>query len=797
MATIAPSARRAVVDSIDAEVLTDLAELAALAGGAPWGGVFLMDSDGARRGCEHGDVFPLGLPPFEGTPCGLVLDAGAPVVIADAEVDGRFNDLADLTGLWSYAGVPVVEDGALIGTACVAWKAPLEGPVDDVVSALERIASQVPRRLELHRTQAALRTIVATLPDGLLLQDADGTTLMTNPAFSRMLELPGPEQLEGLDRDTMRELIARSPVGAQRLLERSAEVYASGHAIVGLDIELDNGRTLEWDFLPVEGAGGDARRVWHIRDVTARRAAERRAAFSEQRFQTLADAGSPTTAVYQLGPDGQPVFLDELSRELFNVANIGPDDAPDTWTRTLHPDDVDRVAANWAGCFERQAHYSDQYRVFSNGRIRHIVAEGAPIHDADGAFAGFVGTLHDVTDQLESARARAHSEQLARHEHQRLSDLVAGSPEPILSIGPDGRIAGMNPAALQTFGMTRQEAVGKPLTDLVAGADRAFLRSAVEEALEGGERPAALEVLACGARPRMFLSQLVLIPMRRMPVEERNAVVLTAIFRDVSDQHRAQLEHLKRLETERTARQAAEDAQAVLEERLEELHAVTRAKDTFVSMISHELRTPLTAIRAFAGFLDDDGLGDESPVAVIERNVERLERIVGDLLEVKAGIDPAVLHLEEFDLRRLARHEVASHAPSAQETGVVLTALDGPPVMVCGDAGRIGQVIGTLVDNALKFTPAGEQVVVDAQARDGAVVLEVRDTGCGIAPEELPRVFERFYQGSAGRSLAKGSGLGLSIALLIADAHGGQMDVSSRPGEGTTFTMTLPPAFEE
>src|SRR3954452_12572058 len=98
MATIAPPARRAVVDTIDAEVLTDLAELAALAGGAPWGGVFLMDSDGARRGREHGNVFAAGLPPFEGTPCELVLDAGAPVVIDDAEADGRFRDLAEITG---------------------------------------------------------------------------------------------------------------------------------------------------------------------------------------------------------------------------------------------------------------------------------------------------------------------------------------------------------------------------------------------------------------------------------------------------------------------------------------------------------------------------------------------------------------------------------------------------------------------------------------------------------------------------------------------------------------------------
>ena len=161
------------------------------------------------------------------------------------------------------------------------------------------------------------------------------------------------------------------------------------------------------------------------------------------------------------------------------------------------------------------------------------------MHDGDGAFMGFVGTMTDITDQLDAVLARDRADALARHEHQRLSDLVAGAPEPILSISADGRILGMNPAGLTTFAMTRQEAVGRPLTDLVSGADRAYLRAQVEQVLHEGHRTQPVEVLAVGARPRMFLAQIVLIPMRRLAAEGDDAVVLTAIFRDVSDHHRA------------------------------------------------------------------------------------------------------------------------------------------------------------------------------------------------------------------------------------------------------------------
>ncbi|MCW2995474.1 MAG: two-component sensor histidine kinase, partial [Conexibacter sp.] len=762
---------------------------------------------------DHGDAFPDGLPPFAGTPCELVLAGDAPVRIADAVADGRYVELSERCGLSAYAGVPILAGEELIGVVCTAWAEPLSDGREDVIAALGRIARLAPRQLESHRrllaledaaaraadASASLRTIVSSLPDGLLLQDETGRTLVTNPAFCRMLELPAPEALAGTTREELRAALAASPAGQGDILETSLGAVEEGHAVLGRRVALPTGRTLEWDYLPVRlGEGGAERRLWHLRDVTARLVAERRLVTSERRFQALTSAAPPATGVFQLGADGRALFLDELCRELFGVTdeNLAHVD----WSAAIHPEDRPRVLEAWTDATERQAHYSISYRVLARGGERRLDVEAGPMHDGEGAFAGFVGTMSDVTAQVEATRARERSEQLARHEHQRLSDLVAGSPEPILSIGLDGRIVGMNPAALSTFGMTRPEAMGRALTELVSGADRAYLRDAMEDVVHGSGRPAPLEVLAVGPRPRMFLAELVLIPMRRLASDPADGVVLTAIFRDMSDHHRAQLEHLKRLETERTARQEAEAAQAELEARLHELHAVTRAKDTFVSMISHELRTPLTSIRTFSELLREDAGAeaedDDGPAAVIVRNVERLERIVGDLLEVKGGIDPAVLHLERIDLRRLVRHEIAALRPAARAAGVELVASGGSPVMVCADPGRIGQVIGNLVDNALKFTPAGERVVVDTARREGGVVLEVSDGGVGIAAEELPRVFERFYQGSAGRALARGSGLGLSIAALVADAHGGQLDVSSRPGQGTTFTMTLPPAFE-
>jgi signal transduction histidine kinase len=148
---------------------------------------------------------------------------------------------------------------------------------------------------------------------------------------------------------------------------------------------------------------------------------------------------------------------------------------------------------------------------------------------------------------------------------------------------------------------------------------------------------------------------------------------------------------------------------------------------------------------------------------------------------------------EPLDLPALVRDAAETMRPLAEEKGLRLRVEGTGPVEVRGDAARLRQVLYNLLDNAIKYTPAGGEVEVHAGERDGAAAVTVRDTGVGIPVEHLPRVFDRFYRVDKARSREQGgTGLGLSIARSIVIAHGGTIDLESTPGGGTTCTVTLP-----
>lgn len=227
---------------------------------------------------------------------------------------------------------------------------------------------------------------------------------------------------------------------------------------------------------------------------------------------------------------------------------------------------------------------------------------------------------------------------------------------------------------------------------------------------------------------------------------------------------------------------------------------VARMKDEFVGMISHELRTPLSSILGYIELLRDDPqhpLTDEQLqfLAVAERNARRLLKLVGDLLftaQVESGQFP--LDLRQTELGPIVRASIESAAPIAEAAGVELvTELPEEPVAMRLDPVRIGQALDNLISNAVKFTPRGGRVTVGIGLPKGEAVITVRDTGLGIAPEELDRLFTRFFRAStATRNAVPGVGLGLNITKAIVIAHGGTMDVSSEEGVGTEFSMVLP-----
>jgi signal transduction histidine kinase len=229
-----------------------------------------------------------------------------------------------------------------------------------------------------------------------------------------------------------------------------------------------------------------------------------------------------------------------------------------------------------------------------------------------------------------------------------------------------------------------------------------------------------------------------------------------------------------------------------------EAEAANRLKDEFVSIVSHELRSPLTAILGWTAMLrrgDPDGSLTTRALQSIHDNASRQARLIEELLDFsKVTSGHLTLAHEPVKIPELLQGVVESLIPESVAKGIAMELAPVPPAIVAGDQARLEQVFFNLLGNAMKFTPAGGRVGVEARVNGQSVDVRVADTGLGIGPEFLPFVFERFRQAddTAGREYG-GLGLGLSIARQLVEAHGGGIRVDSEGrGKGAVFTVSLP-----
>ena len=231
--------------------------------------------------------------------------------------------------------------------------------------------------------------------------------------------------------------------------------------------------------------------------------------------------------------------------------------------------------------------------------------------------------------------------------------------------------------------------------------------------------------------------------------------------------------------------------------RVEELARLSQLRADFVSLVSHELRSPMAAVIGAARTLQDrwrmlTAAQRESFLALIGDETSRLAALVADVLDtsrIEAGTFS--YRFEEVDLSRLVDEAVES-AVLAQQDVRVVASVHGRLPAIRGDRARLRQVLGNLIDNAVKYSPEGGEVRVSAAAANGAVRIAVRDDGPGIPTDQQRRIFEKFGRVDVPGASKPGTGLGLFIARSIAEAHGGSLDVSSGIEPGTTFTVTLP-----
>jgi two-component system phosphate regulon sensor histidine kinase PhoR len=229
-----------------------------------------------------------------------------------------------------------------------------------------------------------------------------------------------------------------------------------------------------------------------------------------------------------------------------------------------------------------------------------------------------------------------------------------------------------------------------------------------------------------------------------------------------------------------------------------EARRVEQTRRDFVANVSHELRTPLASIKSVIETLSSGALDDRAAaqdfLSRADAEVDRLVQIVEELLELsRLESGQAPLAKESVDMGDALSRAVERLRPQADKKKLNLTleqALDLPPVI--GDADRLERVALNLIHNAIKFTPDGGSISVSAALGDDAVRVEVSDSGVGIAAEDLPRIFERFYKADRARGSGGGTGLGLAVVKHIVEAHGGAVSVESREGHGSTFRLSLP-----
>jgi signal transduction histidine kinase/DNA-binding response OmpR family regulator len=395
-------------------------------------------------------------------------------------------------------------------------------------------------------------------------------------------------------------------------------------------------------------------------------------------------------------------------------------------------------------------------------------------------------TPERVAASLRQALRVFEAEAAHRHTEQRLRLAVEATELGTWDFDPKARHFGCSERCRALFNLPASEGVAYD-TFLAAlhPEDRPRVARAVREALDPASR--GMFDVECRTAVRAGSGGRWLRATGRAFFDPAGHVVrFIGTAQDIEDRKLLEVQRAQLLEAERVARERAE--------------AASRTREDLMAVVSHDLRNPLSAIATAATLLrrnsDADPTGRATKQAeLILRSADRMARLISDLLDI-ACIDAGRLSVE------LLPHGAASLLQEANELFQLLAAekllrltveAPDPSLSVIADRERVLQVLANLVGNALKFTPAGGNIRLRAQPDGGAVRFSIVDSGPGVSSEQLPHIFDRYWQ--AKRDGRLGIGLGLSIAKGIVEAHGGHIWAESAPGEGSSFHFTLPSAL--
>jgi len=616
-------------------------------------------------------------------------------------------------------------------------------------------------------SQEWFETALASIGDAVITTDKDGRVSFMNPVaesltgwkLSDAAGKPLTHVFHIVNEDTRRP--AENP--AARVLCEGVVVGLANHTVL---IARDGTeRAIDDSAAPIKSLEGRVDGVVLVfRDVTERRRTERALQLSEERFRLLVE-GTRDYAIFMLDPRGHVSTwnvgamrikwyqANEIIGKHFSVF-YPPEAVASGWPQK----ELETAAAT--GRFEDEG-----WRLRKDGSKFWANVILTALRDEAGKLIGFSKITRDLTERMEADTRIRQSERRYRR-------LFETSRDGILLVEPTtGKVVDANPAASELFGRPCEKLVGKELWELGifknAEANQGFLRRMEERSRS---RYDSLTLARSGATP------LELEFIGNAYVTETGTVI-QCNFRDISER--------------RQLARAQEEAEASAD-----LH---RRKDEFLAMLSHELRNPLASLVNGVHLLRlqeaDENAIQKQARTIIERQVGHLTRLIDDLLEVsRISTGRIRLHRENIDARGVVQRAVEMVRPLMMERHHELT-IDQPPdpVWLYADPTRLEQVLANLLNNAAKYTDPGGRIVATVEPDGDEVVLRVRDTGVGIPPELLPRIFDLFTQ--AERSLDRsqgGLGIGLTLVKRLVEMHGGTAEVHSALGQGSEFVIRLP-----
>jgi len=463
------------------------------------------------------------------------------------------------------------------------------------------------------------------------------------------------------------------------------------------------------------------------------------------------------------------------SDEVYRIHGVDPaafDPSYDDAIGFYHPDDRQAVRDWGAAALETGVCSDFRLRLIrADGAQRTVVSQCVPERGVDGRITGLFGVFQDVTETERAVEKVRRSEARYRLLADHVGDVIA-------RIQPGGHSNYISPAIHALLGYTAEQMAGMKAQDFVHPEDRRAVLETIERGLAGqGSQRLQHRAVHRDGSTVWVESHFQAVPDNRGGVRE-----LVVAIRDVSQR--------KALEEELVeARNTAE--------------AGARAKSEFLANMSHELRTPLTAVIGFAGLLkSSETLGAQEQRFADRIGVasEALLSVINDILDVsKLDAEGVELEARAFSPRGLAEDVTSIIEAQCHAKGLALDcviAVDAPEALI-GDEGRLRQVLLNFLSNAMKFTEHGS-VRLDLGVRDGRLCAAVSDTGVGIAPDKIERLFERFTQADASTSRTHGgTGLGLAISKRLIETMDGQIGAFSRPGQGSTFWFEVPLAVAD